>query len=100
MQARVRSLAWWGTAYLIGGVSVAVWSVESLISPPLPAGTANALLFIACGMIWNAARLFHGRPVLWGALAAGATTWLFACLFTEFQEWDAVRTVLSSVIVS
>jgi diguanylate cyclase (GGDEF)-like protein len=100
MQDRVRALAWWGTAYLIGGFSVAVWSIENLISPPLPRGAANALLFIACGMIWNAARLFHGRPVLWGALAAGATTWLFACLFTEFLEWGAARIVLSSVIVS
>jgi diguanylate cyclase (GGDEF)-like protein len=100
MQDRVRALAWWGTAYLIGGFSVAVWSIESLVSPPLPAGSANALLFIACGMIWNAARLFHGRPVLWGALAAGATTWLFACLFKDFLEWGAARIVLSSVIVS
>jgi diguanylate cyclase (GGDEF)-like protein len=100
LQDRVRALAWWGTAYLIGGFSVAVWSVESLISPPLPAGIANALLFIACGMIWNAARLFHGRPVLWGALAAGATAWLFACLLPDFREWSAARIVLSSVIVS
>src|SRR4051812_47609373 len=78
LQDRVRALAWWGTAYLVGGFSVAAWSVESLISPPLPVGTANALLFISCGMIWNAARLFHGRPVLWGGLAAGATAWLIA----------------------
>src|SRR5258707_11066236 len=60
-QERIRALAWWGTAYLLGGFSVAMWSIESLISPPLPVGTANALLFIACGMIWSAARLFHGR---------------------------------------
>jgi diguanylate cyclase (GGDEF)-like protein len=99
-QERVRALAWWGSAYLIGGFSVAIWSVESSISPPLPAGISNAFLFIACGMIWNAARLFHGRPVLWGALAAGATTWLLACQFTDFVEWGAARIVLSSVIVS
>ena len=99
-QDRVRALAWWGTAYLIGGFSVAVWSVEGLLSPPLPIGAANALLFIACGMIWNAARLFHGRPILWGALAAGATVWLIACQFAEFAEWSAGRIMLSSVIVS
>src|SRR5882762_3058629 len=100
MQERVRALAWWGAAYLIGGLSVALWSVESLISPPLPAGIANALLFIACGMIWNAARLFHGRPVLWGALAAGATTWLIACMSTDFVESLPTRIVLSSIIIS
>jgi diguanylate cyclase (GGDEF)-like protein len=66
----------------------------------LPAGTANALLFIACGMIWNAARLFHGRPILWGALVAGATAWLTACLFPEFLASGTARIVLSSVVVS
>ena len=99
-QDRVRALAWWGTAYLVGGVSVVIWSIESHISPPLPAGTANAMLFIACGMIWNAARLFHGRAVLWGALAAGATVWLTACLVPEFVHSSMARIILSSVIVS
>src|SRR5206468_1595081 len=41
---RVLALAWWGAAYLIGGLSVAAWSLEGLISPPLPTGGANALL--------------------------------------------------------
>jgi diguanylate cyclase (GGDEF)-like protein len=99
-QERIRALAWWGTAYLIGGFSVAVWSIEGLISPPLPAGAANALLFVACGMIWSAARLFHGRPVLWGAMFAGAVVWLFACLFSQFLESATARVVLSSLIVA
>jgi len=40
-------------------------------SPPLPAGIANALLFIACGIIWNAARLFHGAPSCGGRWLPG-----------------------------
>jgi diguanylate cyclase (GGDEF)-like protein len=99
-QDRVRALAWWGTAYLLGGVSVVIWSIEPLISPPLPAGTANAMLFVACGMIWSAARLFHGRPVLWGAMVVGATVWLAACLVPEFAQSTMARIVLSSVIVA
>src|SRR5712672_698131 len=98
LQDRVRALAWWGCAYLVGGFSVATVSIEG--SLPLPTGTSNALLFAACGMIWNAARLFHGRPVLWGALAAGATTWLIACMSTEFVESLPTRIVLSSLIIS
>jgi hypothetical protein len=100
MQDRVRALAWWGCAYLIGGFSVAIWSIESLISPPLPIGFASALLFISCGMIWTAARLFHGRPVLWGALAAGATLWLMACMQPVFLESPVARVVLSSFIIA
>ena len=85
-QERIRALAWWGTAYLIGGFSVAIWSVENLISPPLPLGMANTLLFVACGMIWSAARIFHGRPVLWVAMCAGAFAWAVACLVPEFAH--------------
>ena len=99
-QDRVRALAWWGTAYLVGGVSVVIWSIESHISPPLPPGTANAMLFVACGMIWSAARLFHGRQVLWGAMAAGATIWLAACLIPDFVASAYARIVLSSFIVA
>src|SRR5215218_5501085 len=99
-QDRVRALAWWGTAYLVGGVSVVLWSIESHVSPPLPVGTANAMLFVACGMIWSAARLFHGRPVLWGAMVAGATIWFIACLIPEFIHSAMARIALSSIIVS
>lgn len=99
-QDRVRALAWWGTAYLVGGVSIVIWSIESHISPPLPYGTANAMLFVACGMIWTAARLFHGRPVLWGAMVVGATIWLAACLVPEFVASTMARITLSSIIVA
>src|SRR5437763_9708036 len=74
-QERIRALAWWGAAYLLGGFSVAIWSIEKLISPPLPAGIGNALLFLACGMIWGAARIFHGRSVPWLSMTAGAAVW-------------------------
>jgi diguanylate cyclase (GGDEF)-like protein len=99
-KTRIPALAWWGAAYLIGGCSVAAWSLEGVIAPPMPTGVANALLFIACGTMWNAARVFHGRPVLASALIGGAAVWLLACAFTDFAQWPAARIVLSSVIVA
>jgi len=99
-QDRIRALAWWGIAYLLGGCSMAVWSIENLISPPLPFGTANALLFLACGMIWNAARIFHGRRVLRGAMAAGAVLWLAGCTLADFAQSTSARMMLISLIVS
>jgi diguanylate cyclase (GGDEF)-like protein len=99
-QDRVRALAWWGTAYLVGGVSIILWGIEGYISPPLPTGTANATLFVACGMIWNAARLFHGRPVLWGWMVTGATIWFAACLIPDFVDSIMARIMLSSIIVA
>src|SRR5262249_13171600 len=98
VQDKVRALAWWGCAYLVGGFSVAIWSLEGTLA--LPTGTSNALLFFACGMIWNAARLFHGRPVLWGAMATGATVWLIACLSQDFVDSLSARIMLSSVIIA
>jgi hypothetical protein len=99
-QERIRALAWWGAAYLLGGFSVAVWSIENLISPPLPAGIGNALLFLACGMIWGAARIFHGRNVPWLSMTAGAAAWLMASMLAGFEQSLLVRIVLSSIIVS
>jgi hypothetical protein len=99
-QERIRALAWWGAAYLLGGFSVAFWSVESLVSPPLPFGAANALLFLACGMIWSGARIFHGRTVLWSAMIGGPVIWLLTCSIPEVVQSTGARIVLSSLIVS
>src|SRR3984885_10908256 len=100
MQERIPALAWWGIAYLIGGFSGALWGFGSSVSPPLPEGTSDVLLFIAVGMIWSAARLFHGRPVRWGAMCFGAVVWLGACMSPAAPATPADRIVLSSIIVA
>jgi diguanylate cyclase (GGDEF)-like protein len=99
-QDRIQAVTWWGTAYLVGGFSVAVWSAGDAISPPLPAGMANALLFLACGLTWSAARLLHGRRVLGAAMAAGACAWLLAGMDPQFEQWAAGRIILGAAIVS
>jgi diguanylate cyclase (GGDEF)-like protein len=95
----IRALAWWGGAYLMGGLGVALWIVDDAISP-LPYGISNALLFVACGMVWNGARMFHGREVLPVALFFGAAIWLLACQIPAFTESGGNRAILSSIIVS
>jgi diguanylate cyclase (GGDEF)-like protein len=99
-QDRIPALAWWGAAYLLGGLAVGVWCVEDLVSPPLPVGFGNAMLFVACGMMWSAARLFHGRPVLWGAMCAGATLWLALSLVPGLMKASDTRAMLSLVIIA
>ncbi len=99
-QERIRALAWWGAAYLAGGASGGLWRFGDLIAPGLPASVATALLFVAVGMIWSAARLFHGRPVRWVAMVFGAAFWLGASLFPAFAESAASRIVVSSLIVA
>src|SRR5271170_3969521 len=100
MQERIAALAWWGFAYLLGGFSGALWDLGSAVSPPLPEGVPDILLFIAVGMIWSAARLFHGRPVRWGAMFFGAAVWLTACMAPAFPHLAPARIILSSLIVA
>ena len=96
MQDRTEALAWWGIAYLIGGFSGVLWRLEGVV--PFPASLADILLFVALGMIWPAARVFHGRRVLWGAMCFGAVVWTVADLSAAFPHTPAVRIMLSSVI--
>lgn len=100
MQDRIHALAWWGAAYLIGACSGAIWRLGDLISPPLPSSTADILLFVAVGMIWSAARLFHGRQVRWGAMCLGAVVWLIASAVPAFDDSAALRVGMSSLIIA
>jgi diguanylate cyclase (GGDEF)-like protein len=77
-QPDARALAWWGTAYLIGAASMALWSAPTPAFA-LPNELPAALIFVACGMMWNGVRLFHGRPILPMVIFAGAFAWLVFC---------------------
>ena len=94
-----RALAWWGVAYLMGASSVMLWDVRDSLTYLTPE-TPSALLFIACGMIWSGARLFHGREILPGSMFAGALVWLVAVQSAGFAHSEHARVVLSSVIIA
>lgn len=79
LQERIPALGWWGAAYLIGGFSGALWQWSVRFASPVLVDLANVLLFLAVGMIWGAARLFHGRRVQWSPQLLGAAVWLVAC---------------------
>jgi diguanylate cyclase (GGDEF)-like protein len=100
IQERVTALAWWGFAYLIGGLSGVIWRVGDHFTPAVPSGIADILLFIAVGMIWTAARVFHGRPIRWGAMFCGAVVWVGACIWPAFADWSEGRVIVSSFIVA
>jgi len=100
VQERIPALAWWGAAYLIGGFSGTLWQCSAHFPSPVPMNVANVLLFVAVGMIWGAARLFHGRPVRWSAQLLGAGVWLAACFWPAFMHSAISHIVLSSFIVA
>jgi diguanylate cyclase (GGDEF)-like protein len=98
-QERIPALAWWGIAYLLGGVSGGIWRLGDRIAP-LPSNFGTILLFVAVGMIWSAARLFHGRDVRWMPTLFGAAFWLIASFVPAFALSAASRIVVSSLIVA
>ena len=95
-QERIRALAWWGAAYLTGAFAVALWAIDG--ASLLPSGLPGALLFFACGMIWSAARLFHGRSIRWLEMSAGALAWLLVSVFPLALS-ASQRIVLSALII-
>ena len=96
----VRALAWWGAAYIIGGFSVALWSYSGASEAAMSSSLPHALLFIACGMMWSAARLFHGRGVSWIAMFAGGAVWFLATKLDSFADAPTDRIILSALIVA
>jgi diguanylate cyclase (GGDEF)-like protein len=98
-QRNIRALAWWGTAYLIGASSIALWRAPSPLIE-LPSELPEALMFVACGMIWNGVRLFHGRRLWPAPMFAGAIVWLMACQAPHMLEGSTARIAFGAILVS
>ena len=98
-QRSVRALAWWGAAYMIGAASTAMWSAPTP-QYALPTEIPAAMIFVACGMIWNGARLFHGRRLWPIAAFAGAIAWLILCQIPALSEGSNGRLALGAIVVA
>jgi len=96
-QENIPALKWWGTAYLLGAVSVALWTIGgSFLGEPVLLAL-NAAGFIACGMVWNASRVFHGRKPNLPGLVLGAIAWIGAV--TTVHD-SAMRVTIGATIVA
>ena len=98
-QRNVRALAWWGSAYLIGASSIALWAAPQPLVE-FPTLWPQAMTFVACGMFWNGVRLFHGRRLLPAAAFAGAILWLGLCQLPIFAEGSHEKIALGVVVVA
>ncbi len=98
-QENIPALKWWGTAYLLGAGSVAIWTVGGSKLGDTLTLALNAVGFIACGMVWNAARVFLGRKPNLPGLVFGAIAWVGAAL--AFPSADAaMRLTFGAAIVA
>jgi diguanylate cyclase (GGDEF)-like protein len=77
-QENIPALDWWGYAYLLGATSVALWALASPLIGSELALYLDAIGLVACAMMWNAARVFHGLKPNWPGLFLGALAWVAA----------------------
>lgn len=98
-QKDARALAWWGSAYLIGASSMAMWGARAPWVQ-IPSEIPEALTFLACGMIWNGVRLFNGRRVLLTGAVAGAVAWLALCQLPHVGPGSNARIALGALVVA
>ena len=98
-QENIPALKWWGTAYLLGASSVAIWTIggAKLGEPLLLA--LHALGFVACGMVWNASRVFLGRKPNLPGLLFGAIVWIGMVLAVPSLN-PAMRLIVGAAIVA
>lgn len=97
MQHRVpTALGMWGLAFALAGIATALVSARGNIPDILSIVAANALLALAYGMMWSAARMFGARKPLVLASVAGAAIWLAAM---TIPAWYGSPTERISLIV-
>jgi diguanylate cyclase (GGDEF)-like protein len=98
-QENIAALKWWGTAYLLGAASVALWTLGGNQFGEMLSLALSAVGFLACGMVWNASRVFHGRKPNLPGLVLGAIGWI-AAVMTVAPEASAMRMTVGAGIVA
>jgi diguanylate cyclase (GGDEF)-like protein len=93
------ALKWWGSAYLLGAASVALWTLASNLLGEVLSLALNAVGFVACGMVWNASRVFHGRKPNLPGLVLGAMAWI-AAVTTLAPAASVMRMTIGAGIVA
>jgi diguanylate cyclase (GGDEF)-like protein len=93
------ALKWWGAAYLLGAASVALWTIASERLGDMLSLALNAVGFIACGMVWNASRVFHGRKLNLPGLVLGAIAWIATVMSLDPNN-AALRLTIGAAIVA
>ncbi len=98
-QENIAALKWWGTAYLLGAASVAIWTIGGSKLGDTLLLALNAVGFAACGMVWNASRVFHGRKPNLPGLVFGAIVWIGVAVALPSLN-TAMRLTIGAAIVA
>lgn len=97
-QEHIAALGWWGAAYIVGGVAIAAWMLAGTFLVPGAEVALTMVGFFACGMVWNAARVFHGRATSWPGIVAGSALWAVAGF--GLPETSNLRVIIGAALVA
>ena len=92
------ALTWWAVAMLLGGVGVLLLADYGSWPRLLCSELSRALLLLAGGSSWTAARIFSGNRPRLAVAASGAALWLLACQIPEFAVDEALQTTTATGI--
>jgi diguanylate cyclase (GGDEF)-like protein len=97
-QERIVALGWWGVAYILAAASIVVWTLAGHFLNSAAEVVLTMVGFTACGMVWNAARVFHGHRTSWPGVLAGAVLW--AGVGFNLPETSSLRVLIGAAIVA
>lgn len=97
---RISALGLWAGAYMLGGLATAAGLWASASGHWLIALLSQMAGFVACGLIWAAARYFHGRDASVLEIAAGGGVWLAAFAILPGGLKPDIAFVLGALIIA
>jgi hypothetical protein len=80
-------LALWGGGDILGGIAAGLFFGRGVLPDFLSINIGAALLALAYGVMFAAARDFSGKRTAPGWVSAGALLWLAACGFEPFYDF-------------
>ena len=93
-------LAWWGSAYLCGAVSLIVLLVRGSVAPHLLFALSAVLMLFGYGCLWIGARRFFRRQLPIGSVLTLCIVWLGLSQLPLVQESGPTRTAVVAAIIA
>ncbi|CAL77967.1 putative diguanylate cyclase (GGDEF) [Bradyrhizobium sp. ORS 278] len=97
-QENTPALRWWGAAYILGAVAIALWTLVADSYGEVVSLFLSSIGLIATAMVWNAARVFHGKSPSVTGLALGAIVWIASGMLLD-PAAQALRLTIGAAIV-
>ncbi|NPU15618.1 GGDEF domain-containing protein [Bradyrhizobium sp. 83012] len=98
-QESTPALRWWGAAYVLGAVAIALWTLIGDLYGEVVSLFLSSIGLIATAMVWNAARVFHGKTPSVPGLVLGAIVWIASGMLLHPSAQSLRLTIGAALVV-